>query len=40
MTITTPDLSTIFRVAGPRSMPIPDLGTPELAGNVWTGAGR
>ena len=39
MSLITPDLSTIFRVAGPRSMPIPDLGTPQLAGNV-DGAGR
>ena len=39
MSLITPDLSTIFGAADPRSMPIPDLGTARLAVNV-DGAGR
>jgi hypothetical protein len=39
MSFITPDLSTIFRRSRLRSMPIPDLGTARLAGNV-DGAGR
>ena len=39
MSFIPPDLYTIFCVADPRSMPIPDLGAARLAGNV-DGAGR
>ena len=39
MNLITPELYKIFRVADPRSMPIPDLGTAPLADNM-DGAGR